>query len=440
MEMMKKTKYLMGAFLLSALVFAGCDNDDDDVATEDLSVETIIATGTSLETGEEIAVDLNQATSPDSVPPDATIVITFDREIDGTTANSSNFTLVEGTNTVNTTVSSSGSAVTIDPAEELTRGTDYTLTISSAVLAEDGGTFTSTTRTFKTAGRAPAVIPQEESLVLYIPFDNEVTDLQGHTIINNEVTLTEDRFGNFENAANFNGTTNYVGVEYGADLTSPSQTISYWIKVPTESEYTDHLGANYEQYVTFGLGGQQGFYHAWGRFDNGGVIQDYMQYFTNHNNSGGTDPEFIKRFDENKQEGREPAGDRTFEKDNLGWFQDNYGEWLHVLTTYDATQNKKSFYFNGELGTEFNYIPDENGNIAGNLSLDVSTIEADPNNNTNLYIGTALPFWAILSDSGLSPERGGQPYAFKGQMDEFRIFDVALTDAEVLELYNAERP
>jgi hypothetical protein len=73
-------------------------------------------------------------------------------------------------------------------------------------------------------------------------------------------------------------------------------------------------------------------------------------------------------------------------------------------------------------------------------TIDVDGINLDPANNPNLYLGTAVPFWATIEGDGVVPFRGGREYGFKGRMDDFRMFSVALTDAEVLELYNAERP
>lgn len=438
MEMMKKIKYLMGAIMLGALVFAGCDNDDDGSAPE-LTVQAITATGTSLETGDEISKDLNAAASATDVPTDAVFEITFNREVDASTATASNITLTSDEGAVTTNMSANGSVVTVTPAQELIQGTDYTLTITSGIAGNDGGTFTSTTRTFTTAGRAPAVIPEEESLALHVSFDGEVTESMGHSVLNDEVTFAEDRFGNFESAGSFNGTTNYVGIEYASDLTSPSQTISYWMKLPESDEYNTHVRT--DSYVTYSLGGDKGTFHEWGRFDccdPDPRARDFMKYVTAHINTG-SEGGIITRFNENKQEGNDPNGDLTFELDNLDWLEENTGEWLHVVTTYDADQSKKTFYFNGVKGTEF-VFPTTPESATGPLTLVTEDIDSNPGNNKNLYIGSGLPYWAVVSGDGIEPKRGENAFAYKGLIDDFRIFSVALTDAEVMELYNAERP
>jgi hypothetical protein len=432
---MKHTGKIFGLIgLIGLLTFSGCKDDDPSA----LTILSITSTGTNLTTGGSETVDLNGTTSPTNVPTNGIVTATFSKAVNGATVTTTSITISDGTTNVPLTVATTGAVVTITPTAELVRGTLYTISITSAVTATDGGKFATASRTFTTAGRKPPVIPQSSKLVLYLPFDGAVTDQLAHTIINpTGVTFTADRFGTFAASADFNGTTNYVGVQYKADLITANQTISYWIKLPASAVYNTHVRTT--SYVTMALGGNDGYYHEFGRFSENPAI-DFLKYLTTHVNSG-TGGGLLRSFDEAKQEGRPNDPPRTFEANNLGWLESNTGKWLHIVTTYNATTSTKTFYFNGARGTEFIFTPNTSGTEArGNVTIDIPAIDGNASNSKNLYIGSGVPFWANLNPNGTIVPFRGVPHAFKGQMDDFRIFDAALTSAEVLALYNAEKP
>lgn len=440
MNTMKQRNLWLSMLLIASMTtFISCS--DDDGAAPALSVTALTATGTNLATGSEISTDLNTASSAVDVPPDAVFNITFNKEVDASSATASTISISEGDNDVAADVSANGNTVTITPAEELTRGTSHTINISTSLKAADGGVFAGTTRTFTTAGRAPAVIPKEENLVVYVPFDGEVVDAAGHAVLNEEVTFAEDRFGNFEGAADFNGTTNYVGIEYGEDMSNPSTTVSYWMKLPSTEEYAAHIGNTTDgvtQYVTFSIGGNNGTYHEFNRFTccDLGYDIDVLKYYTNHLNSGSAST-FAGSHIEMKNEGN-PGGDKIIEVDNIGWLEEQTGEWVHIVTSWDASSRKKSFYINGLPSTVYELTPSSEYAL-DDAVIDVAGIDADITNSKNLYLGSGVPYWATVEGDGITPFRG-KPFAFKGQMDDFRMFNIALTDAEVLTLYNSERP
>lgn len=440
MNIIKNTKFQLAMLLFGGMLAATSCGDDDEVL--DLSINSVTATGTDITTGNEITKDLNTASSPTDVPPDATFKITFDRDVQAASATASSVTITEGSNNVPATVSASGNTVTITPTEDLTQGTIHTITVASSVMAADGGAFSSVTRSFTTAGRAPAVVPQEGKLVVYVPFNGEVTEEMGHAVLNDEITFAEDRFGNFEAAGNFNGTTNYVGIEYGDDMSNPSTTVSYWMKLPSSAAYKEHIGTTGEgitQYVTFGIGGNNGTFHEFNRFTccDLGYDIDVLKYFTNHLNSGSASV-LAGSGIEMKNEGT-PGGDKVVEVNNVAWLEEQTGKWVHIVTTWNASARRKAFYINGVPSTVFELTPSAEFALDA-ATIDVAGIDADPTNNTNLYLGSGVPFWAKIEGDEIVPFRGGKPFAFKGQMDDFRMFSVALTDAEVLALYNAERP
>jgi len=440
MRMLSKMKYWIGALLISGLIFTSCDDTEEEAP--DLTIEALTATGIDLSTGEEVTLDLNGASSASDVPPSPTFKITFDRTIDENTVNADAFTLESENSTATLMATVSGEVVTLETSEELVRGTTYSLTIAATIAAEDEGTFTSTSRSFITAGRAPAVIPQEDNMVVYVPFDGTVSDEGGHAILNDDISFSEDRFGNFESSGDFNGTTNYVGIEYDADMNNANTTISYWMKLPPSDEYVNHIGTTDDvitTFVTFGIGGNNGTYHEFNRFTccDLGYDIDILKYYTNHLNSGSA-TSLAGSSIEMKNEGN-PGGDKVVEVDNVEWLREQLGEWVHIVTSWDAAGRRKAFYINGEPSTVFELTATDEYAL-DDAVIDTEGIDEDPTNNKNLYIGTGLPFWATLEGGVVTPFRQDKPFAFKGQMDDFRMFSVALSDEEVKTLYDSEKP
>ncbi|MDP4701084.1 MAG: hypothetical protein NWS66_14145, partial [Saprospiraceae bacterium] len=77
----------------------------------------------------------------------------------------------------------------------------------------------------------PSYVPTN-GLVGWWPFNGNANDESGngnHGTVNG-ATLTSDRFGNAENAYNFNGTSNYISTKYKGILGSNNRTISFWSK------------------------------------------------------------------------------------------------------------------------------------------------------------------------------------------------------------------
>ncbi len=425
--------------ILGLSIFSSCSDDDPSA----LTIVSATSTGTDLVTGSSTTVDLNTATAPTNVPPDGVIKITFSKAVEATTANTTSITLKEGTTNVDIAVVVDGDEVTITPATELARGTLHTLSISGAVKGSDGGILASSSRTFTTAGTAPAVVPQSDKLVVYLPFNGAVADEFEHTILNNEVTLGTDRFGNVESSATFNGTTNYVGIQYAADMSNASTTVSYWIKLPASQAHKDHIGTttvgNIKQYVTFSIGGNNGTYHEFNRFTccELGYDIDVLKYVTNHVNSGNASA-LAADFSEMKNEGT-PGGTQVVEVNNLPWLESNTGAWVQIVTSWNATTRTKSFYINGVPSTVYSLTASAEYALDA-ATIDVAGIDLDESNSKNLYLGSGVPYWATKTATGIIPFRSEIPFAFKGQMDDFRMYSVALTNAEVLSLYNAEKP
>ena len=227
-------------------------------------------------------------------------------------------------------------------------------------------------------------------------------------------------------------------------MSNANTTVSYWIKLPSTAAYVEHVGTtstSMRQYVTFCIGGNAGTYHEWNRFTccDLGYDIDVLKYFTNHINSGsGGSP--AGSHIEMKNEGN-PGGNKVIEIDNENWIQDitDAGQWVHIVTTWNAASHRKAFYINGVPSTVYEIAPTAEWSLDA-ATIDVATIDSDESNSRNLYLGSGVPYWATKTATGITPFRSEIPFAFKGQMDDFRMFSVALTDAEVLTLYNSEKP
>ncbi|MEQ8240038.1 MAG: Ig-like domain-containing protein [Cyclobacteriaceae bacterium] len=427
--------------LVGIVTFTSCGDEDNGPGA--VALDALTADGTSLSDGTSVSADLNGATSATDVPVNAAINATFSREIDEATVTAAAITLSTAEGAVDYTLAVSGSTITLTPSSDLVRGTIHILAISADITGADGGLVSAASRTFTTEGRAPAVVPEEDKLVVYLPFNGEVVEANGKTIISDAVSFGDDRFGAQMSAADFNGTTNYVGVEYSADMSNASTTVSYWMKLPSSDDHQAHIGTTdtgISQFATFSIGANNGTFHEFNRFTccDLGYDIDVLNYFTNHLNSGSAST-LAGSAIEMKNEGN-PSGDKVIEVDNPTWVEGLTGNWAHIVTTWDASARRKAFFINGVPSTVFELTPSAEYALDG-ATIDVAAIDADPSNDKNLYLGTGVPFWATLeSDGSVTPFRGGKAFAFKGQMDDFRMFSVALTDAQVLELYNAERP
>ena len=79
-----------------------------------------------------------------------------------------------------------------------------------------------------------------QGLVAYYPFNNNVNDESGNgrNGVPTDMTFTQDRFGNPNKAASFNGTTSYIGLP-GTWGGTPELTISAWVRpsAPTNGIY-----------------------------------------------------------------------------------------------------------------------------------------------------------------------------------------------------------
>ena len=423
---------LLGIFA----VLSSCDNDDDDTIVN-VTISGITAAGTDLMTGNATTVDLNGATSAVDVPLDAVITITFSKEVDAATATSANISLSQSGTNITTTVDVAASVVTITPSAELERGLVYDLSLSAAIAATDGGAFTAIDRSFTAAGKAGIVPPNDVDQTAYFGFNGNsnstVGNFQGSAIA---VEFREDRFGNQESAAYFDGDVSLIEVPNGDQLMTQSMTISYWMKIDT----TDHLntpGTGLAGHFVMGIGDVYGFFievtsnlqgiKKTARYTRDDGTTTANDFFINADGKDGMNGGWV---------GVEFEKDLTSSGGFAPILQD---QWVHILFTWDHTSLKRSFYLNGEL------IETDNFNLTTGL-LNITGMTFDDSDAGTDIIGKSLAFgfnhdqatthwddtnWGDYDKPGANH--------FKGALDDVRFFSTSFNQAEVTDLYNAER-
>lgn len=213
-------------------------------------------------------------------------------------------------------------------------------------------------------------------LVAYYNFNggtlNDSSGFNNH-IVSNNATKTTDRFGNPNSAYLFNGTSSYMRVAHHSSL-NLGKTLTFSARVKLNGFYPGDCSVN----QIFGKGATDnapGFYFLRVSFYLGA-------------------PDCSTPTDITKEEfgaGIQDAGART----DTSYVKTN--QWYDVVYTYDGQTSL--LYVNGQLKHR-------------------ATSSANPSQNTqDLYIGKHehLPF----------------PYWFNGVMDDIRIYDRALCEAEV---------
>jgi hypothetical protein len=406
---MKKSILLFGMMMFTLIpFFTSCQKDPDP-----LSVATVLS-GTT---------DLAGVTAATNVDVDENIVITFNKNVKEATVQSA-ITLAAASN-VALTITVAGKEVTL-AHPTLDPGTTYTLTIANTLVADDDGKFEEFTISFKTYGKGIVTPPQSSHLVAYWLFDGNTTPYVGSfTTAYEKVSYTTDRGGFTNSALSFGGaatagTGDLVEINYAAGLVSPSMTFSFWFKVD-EADYT---GSKF----VFGLGVERGYFMELGAHADG-----WFKIATSHKlnpdpmshgyGTAWTDPN-----------GDGSVGGQTL-FDYTGSISDLIfdGDWHQLIMTFDAATSIKTIYLDGaklmqvdlDLDATEWYLKDMEVNEASVTGL-----------VKNLALGYACSKTSTATDWA---NYSTATNSYKGLMDDFRIFNIALTSAEVTTLYNAEK-
>jgi len=424
---MKTIKFFAALILIGGLfTFMGCEDDEPG----DLKISGIEATGTDLESGEEVTKDLNAATAATDVPLDAVIKVTFSKTLDTETVTSSSVNLTSADGSVTTDLAVDAEVLTITPGSELSRGTEYTLELTGDIQAEDGGVFTAVDRTFKTAGQGIVSPPQNDKQVAYFTFNNTLEDYTGNHSHGTKAQVSgyvTDRFGYVKSAAEFNGETDILDVSNSGDLISPSTSISFWMKV-------DLTDPNYENGMfIMGDMAEYGFFLELGKADFGPwlkVATRHKQHADATNSFGSATAwgDAIK--------GGDLQNDLSEWSGDLASMIDK--KWVHFVLSYDHTTGMKRVYLNATKVWEQDLQESDEWKMA-DMHLDT---ESASDYSTDVGIGFAgssdnhSTGWAdyqTVVDEDIAK-------TFSGYMDDVRFFSTALSNAEVQSLYDSEKP
>ncbi len=431
---MKILKYFFTLSILGVILVVSCTKE---VTPEILVIATIEAKGTSFEDGAEVISDLNGVTSANNVTLNAIITITLDRAVDASTVNGTNVSLTSDDGVVAASVTASGSSITVDPTEDLIRGSAYTLAIAG-LKGADGGDFFATNRTFRTEGRAPVVVPHAEHMLAYWNFDNNTDDAVGSFSPNKVVDITfgSDRFGQGNSTATFDGDKSIIEIP-GADqlLTHNDFTLSFWMKTNSNG----HLNAdgNPAGHFVMGLGAFFGFqFEIPADFTSCKLAASYIL-----------------------ADGNKESEDLWFngsgqDKDNGGWqgwdFVADLGggpgvagklkdKWVNIICSYNAAEKQGRMYINGELmkSQDFDLWPDDapKRTVTGITYRGVAS-DVEPILALGFVKSINSPMW---SDTPWGDYAKPTSNHFKGDLDDIRIFKVPFTAENVQTLYNSEK-
>ena len=262
------------------------------------------------------------------------------------------------------------------------------------------------------APEAPKVTVAEDALVLHLPFeDGSVAVGEGVTFASKvgKADFVDGFIGkaytNTSGDAKEEGYLKYTLAESNAVKSLKSFTFTSWVKRPA-------LGSG----TFFSVNGGE---HDWGStmqffFDNSGVGED-----------GATYQQFNARIDSYK-EGEDGVKFQASCWPNVqGPEFTSLDKWYQVARTYDATTGAWKVYVDGVMTHEGVHEYGDPAAPFGDLDLNSATMNA-------LYIGG----WAAIID-----KVNNQDWMtfFNGSVDEVRMYNRALTDKEIGQLWQEEK-
>lgn len=410
---MKKLMTMLAVFAMAGLVLLNACKDDEDPTP--LTLATLKANDT----------DLNGASSATNVATNGVIVATFSTDIDATTATSSTVTLTRSFDgsAVPNTIAVVGNTITITPTGSFFEGDAYKVKFTTGLKSSQGQALTKDEeRSFGTVGIGLGTSPQSAAQFLYVQFTGDIVDLTGNATKSfAQVSYTNDRFGNANSAAKFDGEdkdTETAGdgdiVELTGDsFIAPSMTLSVWFYI----DQADFVAPGNKPLL--GLAGNNGYMVEIG---DGDVASNWIKITTNHK----VDPDPMEHVYATQW------GDFGTTDDEIAMNTLLVTGWHHLVMTFDAANYTKTDYLDGVKIKTYNTLDSNNEwNLKDMLLNDLDGVKNKlalgyfaSRDNTN-------PDWAQYATSFQT---------FKGAMDDLRLFNVALSSSEVTTLYNAEKP
>jgi len=452
-----KTRSMILSFLLIAGIafMTGCKKEEE---TPEFTLVSLMTDG---------GLDLAGASQAVNVPGDALIVATFSTDVDMATATKANFNVetTDGGVQADYSVSVSGAVVTLTPASGWDDGTQYNIDLSTSIAGSNGVAFTGNSLSFRTSG---IFVPQKDAQTLFLSFDDQTAEdelgLQTVTTVGT-LGFVEDRRGTANAAAYFDGLGNLVEVAESADLIPGSATISFWFKTAM-SDYDggDGTGLPQTRFV-MGLAAEKGYFLEMGRRSKDPLADGFNEFFlklgTNHVNIGNNAaavPEATAWTEVNSQvnvsyEDGVSSGfsyglpQLTEDPPNRSYVAGVVdGEWVHLVMTVDAVAQEKTIYVNGVKWVTFKWLASGFDWLFTDLSYkDKANDGSDwPNPiDGKLALGNACSQankatgWCDWETLDANPAETKK--FFKGSLDQFRIFNVALSESEVATLYDNEK-
>lgn len=406
--------------VMIAVLFQACGTDS---GPEDLNIDSMTVGG----------MDLNSAQSPEDVPADASIEVTFSSNVQTATATEANISLIQDYNDeqIPLDITVNGATLTIAPQENLGSGALYQLTLTSGLLNEDDQPLANTSRSFTTEGTfAPS------GMIANWTFEDSPDDVTGTYTASAEVdmTYTESRNEAAGMAATFNGNTSIIEIPNGDQLINTDDfTISFWMKTNSEGHVNEnsdptghfvmglgaHLGIQFEVFSSY-EGAKFAIQYDLGDGSTAAEDMWFPSEATDANSGGWQGWDYARSIS--------PSEMSSMLKDT----------WLHVTYTYDSMEKKGTLYYNGEIMKSFDF--------------DLWPDDAPKQNVTGLQYGgqepdvvNELAFGFIHSRAGTMWDNepwGGYDFAtaqhFKGQLDDVKFYHKTLTETEIQLMYDSE--
>ncbi len=387
--------------------------------------ETVTFELSSLKAG---SIDLNAGTPPTNVPANTTITAGFSLDINASTANNNTIKLKQlyDTTLVTINITVSGATVTITPTGNLGNGAQYTLEING-IKSTNGDGLALISRSFTTVG---TFVPA--GMFAYWNFENNANDQVGTLNGDNSVNINYvDSYTTAAGkAAEFDGTTSIIEVP-NADvlLNTNSFTLSFWVKAV--SGLTDTSGNPKGQFV-LGLGAFHGF-----EFEIDGAYKTCKMAADYNVNDTATPTDLWFSADGNLGF---PGWTYCRDLTTLGGLAAIVKDvWANVVCVYYADTRVGKMYIDGQLekAQDFNLYPASPLQRASGMKWD--------NVQTECENKLAFGFIKSINSTLWSDTPWGaydKPYAnhFHGLLDDVRIWHKALTETEIVNMWNTAHP
>lgn len=427
---MKKQVVLFGSLFITVALLIGvasCKKKSDSTTFSLSSLVAQLAGGN---------IDLNAATSANTVPSTPTIVATFSLAVNPASVTSSNITLLREWDQKNIplTVTPSGTTITIVPNEELGNGALFTLTFP-AVSSTDGQSVAGFVRTFSTIG---TFVPAGQ--IAYWNFEGNTDDQVGtfnpDSVIN--ITYADSYKAAAGKAAHFDGTTSIIEIPNGDQLSNtPEFSLCFWVKTNSVG-HVDADGLPQGHFIV-GLGAYYGF-----EFEIQGSYAECKVGATYDCGAPATNPHDLT-FNGDGLYNNNPSGWKacTFSKllsptPAEGMVALIKDKWVSIVFVFNGPTKVATMYINGEKMKEEDFnLADPTLNAATGLKWSGLPPEVYPRLAFGFIKSRQGTLWATQPWGNYNLTTSKH---FGGLLDDVRIFHRALTATEIDLMYASEKP